>query len=46
MLRDQVTKLHKKLNFSLYLLVSFGDFVFWWQKIVFGEDSRLLDQNP
>lgn len=28
----QVTKLHKKLKFRQYLLVSFGDLVFWWQK--------------
>lgn len=30
----QVTKLHKKLKFMQYLLVSFGDLVFWRQKKV------------
>ena len=28
----QVTKLHKKLKLRQYLLVSFGDLVFWWPK--------------
>ena len=37
----QVTKLHKNLKFRQYLLVGFGDLVFWWQKIVFGVDSKL-----
>jgi hypothetical protein len=40
----QVTKLHKRLKLRPQLLVSFGDFVFWWQKNSFR--SGLKDSEP